>query len=300
MSRRLVPAILAITLGLTSTSCLFTKRVILRHNKKVAPGAPPPVLLKATRDELNMRIANIYNAIDSFQAKVELSPSVGSVYTGQITEIHDVHAAILFRKPADIRILGDTPVINTRLFDMVSNGNEFKLQLYNKALFIVGSNDAPPTSKSKLENLRPDAFLSSMLIRPAAGPDEFPMIEDFTDEDNAFYILNFARKAPDGSLFLARTVWFDRVEDLNIVRQMVFDPSGSGDIVSDTNYAKWQSYNGVMFPAVIDIKRPQDGYGLVLEILDSKDMKMNIELTSDKFVLNPPEGYKLQTIGAAK
>ncbi|HTA45692.1 MAG TPA: hypothetical protein VK789_24760 [Bryobacteraceae bacterium] len=303
MSRRLVPAILAILLGLTSTSCLFTRRVILRHNKKVAPGAAAPVLLKATRDELNMRLANIYNAINSFQAKVQLTPSVGSVYTGQITEIHDVTAFVLFRKPADIRIGGNTPVIGTRLFDMVSNGNEFKLQLYEKSLFIIGSNDAPPTSKSKLENLRPEAFLSSMLIRPADPQTEFPMIEDFTDEDNAFYILNFARRAADGSLILSRTVWFDRVEDLNIVRQMVFDPSGSGDKVSDTRYAKWQSFNGVMFPTNIDINRPLDGYGLVLEILDPKDpkeMKMNTELTDDKFVLNQPEGYKVQTIGAPK
>lgn len=296
--RRLVPAILVLILGFSCSSCLFTKRVILRNRKKAAPGAPPPVLLTATRDELNVRIASIYNAINSFQAKVELSPSIGSVYSGQITEIHDVNAVVLFRKPAEIRIIGDTPVIGTRLFDMVSNGNDFKLQLYNKDLFIVGSNSAPPVSKSKLENLRPEAFLSSMLIRPADPATESPVIEDFTDEDNAFYILNFIKKGSDGSLLLARNVWFDRVENLSIVRQMVFNPSG--EIVSDTRYSKWQIYSGVMFPSVIDISRPLDGYGLVMEILDMNDMKMNIELSNDKFVLNQPEGYKLQVIGAPK
>src|SRR5580692_6694576 len=98
--RRLVPVALAIFLGITSSSCFFTRRVILRHGKKVTPGSAP-ALLSATRDELNTRIATLYNAINSFQATVELTPSVGSVYTGQITEIKDVHGFVLFRKPAE-------------------------------------------------------------------------------------------------------------------------------------------------------------------------------------------------------
>lgn len=292
-ARRVIPAIFAIVLGLTSTSCLWTHRVILRKHGKAAAGGTAPPLLSATRDELNMRIANIYNAINSFQAKAELTPSVGSVYTGQITEIRDVNAFVLFRKPAEIRIIGNTPVINTRAFDMVSDGSDFKLAIFSKNLFIEGSNSAPPASKNKLENLRPDAFLSSMLIRPA-GTDEFPALEDATDEDNAFYILHFARKAPDGSVLFGRSVWFDR-EDLSIVRQKVLDPNGS--IISDTRYSKWQTYNGVMFPSKIDINRDQDGYGLVLDIID---MKMNSELTADQFVLNQPPSYRVQVIGAPK
>lgn len=292
--RRLVPAILAILLGFTSSSCFITRKVIVRHKQSAASGAPPPPLLTATRDQLNARIATIYNAIDSFQATTELTPSVGSVYTGQITEIRDVNGFVLFRKPADIRIVGNTPLLNTRAFDMVSNGKTFKLQLFTKGLFIEGANDAPPTSKNKLENLRPEAFLSSMLIRPADS-DEYPMLVDFTDEDNAFYILTFVKKLADGSLIASRNVWFDRVEDLAIVRQRVFDPSG--EIVSDTSYSKWQLYSGVMFPSHIDIKRVREGYGLAMDILE---MKMNIELPNDRFVLNQPPDYKLQVIGAPK
>jgi len=54
-SRRHVPVALALLLGLTSSSCLYTKRVILRHNKKVN-AATAPKLLDATRDELSARI----------------------------------------------------------------------------------------------------------------------------------------------------------------------------------------------------------------------------------------------------
>jgi hypothetical protein len=293
-TRRLIPVALALILGLTSTSCLFTRRVILRHKQKVTPGQAPK-LLDATRDQLNMRIADSCNAIKSFQAKVDLTPSVGSVYTGQITEIKNVSAVVLFSKPADMRILGYLPVVHSLAFDMVSNGETFKLSLVSKNLFIVGDNDAPPTSKNKFENLRPEAFLSSMLICPG-DPAAEPALEDATDEDDAIYILHFIKKGPDGKPMIARNVWFDRL-DLTIVRQKVFDPSGSGAIVSDTRYSKWTAYNGVMFPAHIDINRDEDGYGLVLDVTD---MKMNIELTDpgDKFILNQPPGSTLQTIGA--
>ena len=293
-TRRLVPVALALLLGLTSSSCLFTRRVILRHNKKVTPGQAP-TLLNATRDELNMRIINSCNAIKSFQAKVDLTPSVGSVYTGQITEIKNVSALILFRKPADIRIEGYVPVVHTVAFEMLSNGKNFKLSLISKNLFIEGANDAPRTSKNKFENLRPDAFLSSMLICPG-DPDAQPVLEDATDEDNAIYELHFIKNGPDGHLMIARNVWFDRL-DLTIVRQKVMDPSGSGNIVSDTRYSKWTNYNGVMFPAHIDINRDEDGYGLVLDVTD---MKMNIELSDSQFMLAQPAGSTLQTIGAPK
>lgn len=287
--RRHVPAALALLLGISLTSCLYTRRVILRHGKPVS-GAPP-TLLVSTRDELNNRIAGYYNAIGSFQATVDMTPSVGSVYKGEITDIKDVRAYVLFRKPAEVRIIGLLPVVRSKAFDMVSNGTTFKVLLVSKNLFVEGQNSAPATSKNKLENLRPQAFLTSMLIRPADPNTESPILEDATDEDNALYILHFERKGGDGKPYIARNVWFDRL-DLSIVRQKVLDESGS--IVSDTRYSKWQKYNDTMFPARIDINRPQDGYGMVMDLVD---MKMNTEVTSDKFVLTQPEGAQLQTIG---
>ena len=290
---RHVPVALALILGLTSSSCLYTKRVILRHNKKVT-AATAPKLLAATGDELSARISNLYNAINSFQATVDMTPSVGSVYTGEITEIKDVRAYVLFRKPTGIRILGKYPILRTTAFDMVSTGTDFKVFLVSKNLFVEGSNSAPATSKNKLENLRPEAFLSSMLIQPGDPSIETASRLDFVDEDNALYILFFIRKAPNGDPIIARGVWFDRI-DLSIVRQTVYDEAGA--LVSDTRYSKWQPYNGVMFPAHIDINRPKDEYGVALDMID---MQMNVALTDDKFILNQPEGSQLQVIGAPK
>jgi outer membrane lipoprotein-sorting protein len=290
--RRRFPVALILILGLISSSCLYTKRVILRHGKKVTAHTAPK-LLTATRDELIARIANLYNAINSFQATVDMTPSVGSVYTGEITEIKDVRAHILFRKPASIFILGQYPVVPITAFIMVSDGMNFRVSLPSKNLFEVGANSAPPVSKNKLENLRPVTFLSSMLIRPA-DPTEMTGLVDATDEDNALYILYFGKMGSNGDFRFTRGVWFDRI-DLSIVRQVVYDDSGA--TVSDTRYSKWQPYNGVTFPAHIDINLPQDQYGVVLEMVD---MQMNLPVTDDKFVLNQPEGSQLKVIGAPK
>jgi hypothetical protein len=295
--RRCAPVALALLLGITTSSCslahlLSRPRIFKRNGKAVPPGTPPPPLLAATRDELNSRIFNLYNAINSFQATVNMTPSVGSVYKGKINEgIVDVRAFILFRKPEDIHIIGQAPVVRTAVFDMVSRGTDFKVHISQKNLFIEGSNSAPATSKNALENLRPDAFLSAMLIKPMDPATEKAVLEDHTDEETALYQLLYLRTAPDGQLVLLRSIWFDRL-DLSIVRQQAFDTTGT--IISDTHYLKWQNYNGVMFPSHIDINRNLDGYGVTMDVVE---MQMNKSLTDAQFVLNQPEGATLRHIG---
>jgi outer membrane lipoprotein-sorting protein len=291
---RHVPVALVLILGLASSSCLYTKRVILRRGKKVT-AATAPVLKTATRDELSAKIAALYNAVNSFQATVDMTPSVGSVFTGSITEIKGVRATVRFRKPADIFIVGQYPVLHNTAFEMVSDGTNFKVFLNAKNLFVEGANSAPvDPAKNKLENLRPDAFFSSMLIPPVDPSTETASRLDFVDEDNAFYILFILKKGANGDPIFVRGVWFDRI-DLTIARQTVYDESGAE--VSDTRYSKWQQYNGVTFPAHIDINRLKDEYGVVLDITD---MQMNVSLTDDKFILNQPPDSQLKVIGAPK
>lgn len=292
--RRNVPVALALTLSVFGSACgvVWHNRPILRRNK---PGGGSQTLLNATRDELNQRLLNLYNAINSFQARVDMTPSVGSVYKGQITEYKDINAFILFRKPAEIRIIGQLPVVRTTAFDMVSNGSTFRFLLHSKNLFFEGSNDAPATSQNKIENLRPEAFLASMLIRPVDASMETAALEDSTDEDTAIFVLHFIRRDAGGQPYIYRNVWFDRL-DLSIVRQKILDPK-DGLIVSDTRYGQWQVYNGVSFPAHIDINRPKDGYGVSMNVTQ---MQMNKEMTDQQFVLAKPEGATLRPIGEKK
>jgi hypothetical protein len=294
--RRDGPVALALLLALFLSSCGIWSFLLLRPKPLKRNGKavnPKQTLAVASRDELVARIAKLYEAIQSFQANVLLTPSIGSVYKGEVNEIPEVKAFILFRKPADIRIQALLPVVGTQAFDMAANATDFRFFLNNKNVFFTGRNDAPATSKNQVENMRPKAFLSSMLVRPPEA-NETPMLTDLTDSENALYILHLIIKQENGDLRPSRQVWFDR-ENLTIRRQIVYDPAGS--IVSDTVYNKWQDYNGVSFPSHIDISRPIDSYGLVMDI---QQMQMNKPLTDGQFDLRQPEGSQLQVIGAPK
>lgn len=220
--------------------------------------------------------------------KADMSPSVGNLYGGKVTDYPTITGFILFQKPDSIRVIGQDPVIHSTAFDMVSTGNDFRLSIPSKSQFFEGHNDTPPTSKNKLENLRPTAFLTSLIISPPDPTADLTLLEDDTNESKAVYILMIARR-DQNQLRLIRNVYFDRYT-LEIARQKTFDPVGG--ITSDTSYSDWKTYNGIRFPSTVDIQRPQDGYELNLGILE---MTMNpLDLTAAKFVLNQPPGSQLK------
>src|SRR6202171_4679558 len=289
MPFRRVPA-LVLLLGLTSvglSSCLVKRRLITRTGAKTAA----PTLLVADRAELIQKIAEQFQAIQNFSATVDMVPALGTVEKSRITEYKDVRGYILFRQPADIRIIGLYPVVRNTAFDMVSNGSDFKLYVPVKNRFLVGRDEVQQLSQNKLENLRPQHFMEALLVRPLA-PNERTLIENFTDEDNAFYVIHVIREA-GSELELARTVWFNRV-DLRLARQIILDPSGN--ILTDARYSQWRQYDKVAFPKHIEINRPRDEYAVVLDIVK---LDINEGVSDDKFVLNQPEGSTLQTIGQA-
>jgi uncharacterized protein DUF4292 len=287
MELRRVAATVALSCSvLMLGSCLARRRVITRGK-----GTPALKLLTADRQTLLARIAQQYESIQTLNATVDMVPAVGSVNKGKITEYKDFLAYILFRRPSEIRIIGLYPVVRNKAFDMASDGSEFHLYVPSQNRFIVGRNEHAAPSPNKLENLRPAVFLDAMLVAPVA-PQQFAVLQDFTDEDNAAYILHILYTGADGQLHLARDVWFDRLT-LNIVRQMIFDPTG--EILTDARYSEWKKYDGVPFPKTIDINRPKDEYGVVINLVKAD---INKAVTSDKFVLEQPEGTVLQVLGA--
>lgn len=278
---------LALCLSLAGlSSCIVRRRVITRNGAKTTQH-----LLTADQKSLITRVAANYDAVHDFNATVDMTPAVGSVEKSKITEYKDVRAYVLFRKLADIRIIGLYPVVRSKAFDMVSNGSTFEIYIPAKNRIITGQNSVfIPAAKSKLENLRPQHFLEALLPKPVQ-PDEHPALLNLTDEDNASYILILTRVSPEGDVRVSRSIWFDRL-NLHMVRQLIFDPEGN--ILSDARYSDWQSYDGVPFPKHIDINRPRDEYSVVLSVV-----KMDIDkgVSEDKFVLDRPEGAVLQVLG---
>ncbi len=247
-------------------------------------------LLSATKEQLIEKIHQVSDPIRSFTMKTDMSPSIGSLYGGQVTDYPTITGYILFLKPDDIRVIGLDPVIHSTAFDMVSNGNEFRVSIPAKSQFIEGLNDAPANSKNKLENLRPTAFLNALLIDPPDPKIDITLVEDDTNETKAIYILMMIRRNGD-QYYLVRSVYFDRYT-LQINRQKTFD--SEGNILSETRYADWALHNGISFPSTIDIQRPKDGYEVVLQVTD---IKINAgDVTSAKFILNQPTGSKLKRL----
>jgi outer membrane lipoprotein-sorting protein len=288
MPFRRIPFIFIICLicwGLSS--CLVKRRLITR-----AGSNPSQTLLVASRAELEQGIVEQYKAIHDFNATFDMTPALGTTEKSQITEYKDVRGFIVFRLPADIRIIGLYPVVRNTAFDMVSNGSDFKIYVPSQNRFLIGRNEIERPSPNKLENLRPRHFLEALFV-PPLGPGERSILENFTDEDNAFYILHVVHEATGGQLELIRTVWFSRL-DLRLARQITLDPTGN--ILTDARYSKWGQFDGVPFPKHIEINRPRDEYAVVLDVVK---MDINKGVSDDKFVLNQPEGTTLQTVGQA-
>ena len=88
---------------------------------------------------------------------------------------------------------------------MVSNGLDFKLYVPRSNRFLVGKQRNPATLRQQVENLRPQHFLDAMLVRPVDPKTEKVLLENLTDEDNAFYIVPVVHENGNGQLQLRRT-----------------------------------------------------------------------------------------------
>jgi hypothetical protein len=256
--RRPALSILVLCLMCAATSsCLARRRLISRaENSKPLLVADLPTLLAAVRKQ--------YDAIQNFSASVDMVPALGSTEKNHVTEYKDVRAYIRFRKPSGIRLIGLMPVVRSTMFDMVSDGANFKLYIPSKGQFIVGRNSLDALSPNKLENLRPQHFLDALIVQPVDLKTDKAVLENFTDADNAYYIIHEVHELPDGTLQLRRAIWFSRI-DMTMARQMIFDEAGNP--LTDARYTEWQSYDNVPFPKHIEIDRPRDEYAMVLDLV---------------------------------
>jgi outer membrane lipoprotein-sorting protein len=284
--RAAAAAVFLCLLALALPSCVVRRRLISRRGA----ANPAQKLQVADQASLLQAIRREYDSIHDFTATVDMVPALGSAEKSKITEYKDVRGYIIFRKPASLRMIGLYPVVRSKAFDMASTGSGFRLYIPSKSSFITGPSDVIQPSPNRLENLRPQHFLDALLVRPVDVAVDKVLMENLTDEDEAFYIVNVIRQT-GSDLHLLRAIWFNRV-NLQIERQIIFD--NKGNILTDARYSDWRPYDNVPFPKHIEIDRPQDEYGVVLDIVK---MDINKGVSDDKFVLEQPEGTKLRTIG---
>jgi hypothetical protein len=281
------------TLAAVSGGCATNNGVSKKQN---VPPQSRPVARVATREELLGKYNAFAASMKSLNATVELKTTAGSQYSGLIQEYHEVKAFLLAARTANVRMVGQAPLIGKTIFDMASDGKEFRVWLPTKNKFLVGEVGLERNSEKPLENLRPQHLLDALLW-PEIRKEETVLIEEFNDENSRYYVLTVLRGGYTTEIY--RKIWFDRA-DLNVVRLQAFGPKGV--LLSDVHFADWQpltessapapaaATGPQTFPRTIRIDRPHDDYSLNLQITK---IELNEELGPDRFQLAQPPNSDL-------
>ena len=275
-----------------ATGCVTIKR---RHNVQKEEIRPQ---LESNEQDLLAKYNAQARAVQTIQATVDLIPSTGSTYSGVIEDYHDVTGFILAERPAMVRVIGQAPVVAKNIFDMVSDGKEFRIYIPSKNSFLVGSTTLARPSNKPLENLRPNHIVDA-LFWPELSADANVLFEQSDSDVDAgrYYILTLLRGREDGKLEIARKIWYDRA-DLQVSRVQLFGAAGRLD--SDVRYSNWQPAGTTSAPTrttfARDIKvwRPQDDYKLEIHILK---LTLDEPISADRFDLPQPEGTDLVRVG---
>ncbi|HUO25227.1 MAG TPA: DUF4292 domain-containing protein [Candidatus Aquilonibacter sp.] len=290
--RRLPPfwILVLVLLLLPASGCLLRTRPVEERYSK----AP---LKEATQQQLIDIVNQQAARISSLQATVDIDTSIGGAKKGKITDYKEIRGYVLARKPAMLHMIGLLPIVRTTAFDMVSDGQEFKLWIPPKNRFVVGRNDVNlPNADQPWENIRPTDIYDALLIRPVDPQTELAVMEKSYEilHDakghpilQGDYELMVIRKEGDNEGVLSRKIVFSRI-DLLPHRQYIYD--AQGNLITDARYADYKEYDGVSYPSRIEISRPQEEYDIKMSVLK---LEINKPLKDEQFTLVQPPGAEV-------
>ena len=264
------------------SGCLFRTRILDRQFSNQP-------LKTATQQDLIEYVNAQAARIQSMQATVDIDASAGDTKNGRVTDYKEIRGYVLARKPAMLRMKGLLPLVRNTAFDMVSDGQEFKLWIPPKNKFFVGLDDGDNYQPDKrLENMRP-------LLIPQVGRDEIAVMENGYETvldakkhrvEQPNYALAVIRQGPQG-WYLWRKIEFSRT-DLLPRRQRIYDQQGN--VATDAHYHDYKDYAGTTFPSTIEIERPRENYDIILSMVK---LEINRALTDDQFALEQPPGAEV-------
>jgi outer membrane lipoprotein-sorting protein len=275
--------------------CLFRSRKVERRVSTVP-------LKSATQQELIDFLNGQSERMKSLQATVDINASVGGSKKGKVTDYQEIRGYILARKPAMLRMIGLMPIVRNRAFDMVSDGDQFKLWIPPKNKFFIGHNNVVQPSPNALENLRPQVIYDALLTQGIDSQKEIAVLEKsfetVTDAkghsvEQPDYEIEVIRRGSQG-WFLSRRIIFSRT-DLVPHRQLIYDEQGN--LATDASYEAFKNYEGIEFPSQIEILRPQEEYSIFLKVLK---LQLNGNLTDDQFTLKQPPGAEILNLDQSR
>ncbi len=265
----------------------------LTHKHTVARTRVPDVVYSASLDQLITQVNGRFDSIQTMNAAVDIAATTGGGRTGEVTNYPTFSGYILMKKPRNLRVLLQVPIVGSRALDMVSDGDQFKLYIPQRNRAIEGNETVTSPSKNGLENLRPAVFFDSLLIqglRPGQIISETsdtrlvrpadPQKEMLEEPDYELAVLAEPEKQ------VARTIRVIRIGRIDLLpfAQDIYD--AAGHVITKATYSGYQTFDGIQFPTKIVINRPVDEYTLTLTM---KHITFNGKLEPDTFELKIPE-----------
>jgi len=276
----------------------------LSHTRRLQQPKLAGAVMNADAMQLVEAVNRRYDQVNSLSATVDFAASVGGAHTGKQTDYTSIHGYIRLRKPEMLRVLGYLPVVRLRAFDLASDGKSFTLLIPPKDRAIQGTNTVTKPAKDAMENLRPEVFSDSILIR-SISPDWIVSLTNSSQNklevktkqliEEPQYDLTVLKPGEQtlspGLARVAkplRVIHFSRVNLLPTGQDIY---NADGDLETQVTYGPYQDFNGTQFPSTVTIDRMLDEYKITLTV---EKLVLNQPLADDQFELKIPEGYKLQ------
>lgn len=286
---RRVPPLFAVglfALLLSTSGCLFRTRPVEETYSKVP-------LQEASQSDLISITNQQAQKLRSLQATVDIDSSAGGAKKGHVTDYKEIRGYVLARQPGMLHMIGLLPIVRTTAFDMVSNGQEFKLWIPPKNRFVMGkSEQEAPDPEHPMENIRPQDIYDALIIKPIVPPEIAvrekgeEILHDAKGHrvlQDDYELIVFRRRGENEGV-LTRKIVFSRV-DLLPHEQFIYDEDGN--LRTDARYANYKEFEGIAYPTQIEIYRPQEEYRIILNILK---LDMNKPLKDEQFSLEQPPG----------
>jgi len=288
----------ALAVGLVTLAPALTG--CLTHIHTVAKTRPAEVVVSASLDHLLTQVETRFNQIQSLNATVQIVASEGGSRQGQVIEHPSFSGYIFLRKPQDLRVLLRVPILGSQALDMVSDGRTWKLWIPPRHVAMTGTSEVTDPSQHGLESLRPAVIFDSLLIQGLRPGQVVDLTQDsriFPDPKDKKQLI----EEPDYELTILEPPQGNIAHTLRVIhigrstllpyQQDIYDQNGH--VVTQAFYSNYQTFGDIQFPMKIEIKRPQDQYGLTVTI---SKLTLNQKLEDDQFDLKFPEGVPIRTM----
>jgi hypothetical protein len=235
---------------------------------------------------------------------------------------------LVLQRPDKIRLIVQYPITGTKIADMVSESNRFKVAVFPTGYrrFLTGTNDGDYTrwreklgaeGRSAFVAARPFHFTEALLMRPlrlgesgfAYGLEETLVEEPDARPDakkgarllRSFYVISELELTGSGDQAsrVRRRFWFDRTNKCLFSRQQIFDDKGL--LVTEVVYASFEKLSDespTLWPAVILVSRPHEGYSARLTFSSGRFEVNPTNLTAQAFVLENSESLPITDLDA--